>query len=94
MYIISCLVSFLAENIAKQWDFNREQQDTFAAGSQNKCEAAQNNGHFDKEIVPVSVPARKGKCFGPVWVYQNIVYAHRFITNHLVSLYEYECCIS
>lgn len=56
----SC-VSFSAENVAKQWGVSREEQDRFAVQSQNKTEAAQKAGHFDKEIVPVMVPSRKGK---------------------------------
>ncbi len=49
-----------AENIAKKYDFSRELQDTFAADSQQKTEAAQNAGRFDDEIVPVQIPQRKG----------------------------------
>ena len=51
-----------AENVAKQWGISREQQDQFALSSQHKCEKAQQEGCFDKEIVPVSVPSRKGGC--------------------------------
>lgn len=49
-----------AENIAEQFDISREDQDAFAAASQQKAVAAQNAGHFDDEIVPVSIPQRKG----------------------------------
>ncbi|XP_007546795.1 acetyl-CoA acetyltransferase, cytosolic [Poecilia formosa] len=49
-----------AENVAKQWGISREQQDLFAVNSQNKTEAAQKAGHFDQEIVPITVPSRKG----------------------------------
>ncbi|KAK2170201.1 hypothetical protein NP493_1157g00030 [Ridgeia piscesae] len=49
-----------AENIAKQWSLSREDQDEFALQSQLKCEAAQTAGHFDKELVPVTIPNRKG----------------------------------
>lgn len=49
-----------AENVAKKWQVNREDQDKFAVLSQNKTESAQKAGHFDKEIVPVCVPSRKG----------------------------------
>ncbi|XP_064628295.1 acetyl-CoA acetyltransferase, cytosolic-like [Lineus longissimus] len=49
-----------AENVAKKWNISREDQDQFALQSQLRCEAAQNAGHFDQEIVPVSVPSRKG----------------------------------
>ncbi|MFL0804234.1 MAG: acetyl-CoA C-acetyltransferase [Agarilytica sp.] len=48
-----------AENIAKKYDISREEQDEFAALSQQKAEAAQNAGRFDDEIIPVSVPQRK-----------------------------------
>ena len=49
-----------AENVAGQWQLNREEQDRFAAGSQNKAEAAQKEGRFRDEIVPVTVKTRKG----------------------------------
>src|SRR5262249_12687590 len=49
-----------AENVARQWQITREQQDEFAVGSQNKAEAAQKAGRFKDEIVPVTVKARKG----------------------------------
>lgn len=49
-----------AENVAKKWQVTREDQDKLAVLSQNRTESAQKAGHFDKEIVPVSVPSRKG----------------------------------
>jgi acetyl-CoA C-acetyltransferase len=49
-----------AENVARQYGITREQQDEFAAQSQQKAEAAQNAGRFTSEIVPVSIPQRKG----------------------------------
>ncbi|XP_062858367.1 acetyl-CoA acetyltransferase, cytosolic [Trichomycterus rosablanca] len=49
-----------AENVAKQWDVTREAQDHYAVTSQNRTEAAQKAGYFDQEIVPVTVPSRKG----------------------------------
>ena len=49
-----------AENIAKQYGFSRAAQDAFAAGSQQKAEAAIKAGRFVDEIVPVSIPQRKG----------------------------------
>jgi acetyl-CoA C-acetyltransferase len=50
-----------AENVAKQWQITREQQDEFAVASQNKAEAAQKAGKFKDEIVPVTVKHRKGE---------------------------------
>ncbi|MGR8021743.1 acetyl-CoA C-acetyltransferase [Burkholderia cenocepacia] len=50
-----------AENVAKEYGITREEQDAFAALSQNKAEVAQKAGRFDDEIVPVSVPQRKGE---------------------------------
>jgi acetyl-CoA C-acetyltransferase len=50
-----------AENVAKQWQITREQQDAFAAASQNKAEAAQKSGRFSDEIVPVTIRTRKGE---------------------------------
>ena len=49
-----------AENVAKQWQITRAQQDEFAVGSQNKAEAAQKAGKFKDEIVPVTIKTRKG----------------------------------
>ena len=49
-----------AENIAKQYDISRAQQDEFSVASQNKAEAAQKAGAFKDEIVPVMIPQRKG----------------------------------
>ncbi|MCG5073791.1 acetyl-CoA C-acetyltransferase [Paraburkholderia tagetis] len=49
-----------AENVAKEYGITREEQDAFAALSQNKAEAAQKAGRFDAEIVPVQIPQRKG----------------------------------
>jgi len=49
-----------AENVARQWQITRAQQDEFAVASQNKAEAAQKAGRFKDEIVPVTVKNRKG----------------------------------
>jgi acetyl-CoA C-acetyltransferase len=49
-----------AENVAKQWQITREEQDRFAVASQNKAEAARKAGRFKDEIVPVTVKGRKG----------------------------------
>jgi acetyl-CoA C-acetyltransferase len=49
-----------AENVAEKWQVTREQQDEFAAASQQKAEAAIKGGHFTKEIVPVTIASKKG----------------------------------
>jgi acetyl-CoA C-acetyltransferase len=49
-----------AENVAQKWQITREQQDQFAAGSQQKAEAAQKAGKFKDEIVGVKISSRKG----------------------------------
>src|SRR5215213_2433073 len=49
-----------AENVAQKYQITRVEQDTFAAGSQNKAEAAQKSGRFKDEIIPVTVKTRKG----------------------------------
>ena len=49
-----------AENVARQWQITRQQQDAFAVASQNKAEAAQKTGRFKDEITPVTVKTRKG----------------------------------
>ncbi|MDI1871525.1 acetyl-CoA C-acetyltransferase [Staphylococcus aureus] len=50
-----------AENLVEQYGISREEQDTFAVNSQQKVVRAQQNGEFDSEIVPVSIPQRKGE---------------------------------
>lgn len=50
-----------AENIAKRWDISRQEQDAFAANSQQKATQAQATGRFVEEILPVSIPQRKGE---------------------------------
>jgi acetyl-CoA C-acetyltransferase len=50
-----------AENVARQWQITREQQDKFAVASQNKASAAKKEGRFKDEIVPVKVKSRKGE---------------------------------
>ena len=49
-----------AENIANKYQFSRDDQDAFAAASQQKAEKAQAEGVFDDEIVAVEVPQRRG----------------------------------
>jgi len=49
-----------AENVARQYGITREQQDALALASQQKAAAAQEAGRFKDEIVPVSIPQRKG----------------------------------
>jgi acetyl-CoA C-acetyltransferase len=49
-----------AENVAKQFGIDRAAQDALALGSQQKATAAQDAGKFKDEIVPVSIPQRKG----------------------------------
>lgn len=49
-----------AENVAEKWQITREEQDVFAAASQQKAGAAMKAGRFDDEIVPVTIKTRKG----------------------------------
>ncbi len=49
-----------AENVAEEFQISREDQDQFALRSQQRAVAAQKNGRLAKEIVPVSVPQRRG----------------------------------
>jgi acetyl-CoA C-acetyltransferase len=49
-----------AENVAQRWQITRDQQDRFAATSQQRAEAAQKAGRFKDEIVPVKISTRKG----------------------------------
>ncbi|USY54377.1 acetyl-CoA C-acetyltransferase [Bacillus sp. 1780r2a1] len=50
-----------AENLCDKYSITREEQDSFAAASQQKAEAAIESGRFQDEIVPVEVPGRKGQ---------------------------------
>jgi len=49
-----------AENVAKKFGVTREEQDAFAAASQQKAEAAHKAGRFKDEIIPLEIPQRKG----------------------------------
>jgi len=49
-----------AENVARQWQITREEQDKFAVASQNKAEAARKAGKFKDEIAPVTIKGKKG----------------------------------
>lgn len=55
-----CHMGITAENLAEKYNITREEQDKFAAWSQQKTEAAMNEGKFADEIVPVEIPQRKG----------------------------------
>jgi acetyl-CoA C-acetyltransferase len=48
------------ENVAEKHSITREQQDAYALGSHRKASAAWKEGRFDAEVVPVSVPGKKG----------------------------------
>jgi acetyl-CoA C-acetyltransferase len=50
-----------AENVARKWQLTREEQDAFAAASQQKAEAAQKAGKFTDEIAPVTIKTRRGE---------------------------------
>jgi acetyl-CoA C-acetyltransferase len=50
-----------AENVARQWQLTRDDQDAFAVASQNKAEAAQKAGRFKDEIVPFTIVTKKGE---------------------------------
>ncbi len=56
----NCHMGITAENIAAKYAFSRTAQDAFAAQSQQRTETAQKAGVFDEEIVPVTIPQRKG----------------------------------
>src|ERR1700694_5196990 len=49
-----------AENVAKQFEISRREQDEFAAASQQKAEAAQKAGKFKAEIAPIEIVSKKG----------------------------------
>lgn len=49
-----------AENLMAKYSISREEQDEFALASQQKMAAAMGEGRFDEQIVPISIPVRKG----------------------------------
>ena len=49
-----------AENVARQWQISRAEQDAFAVASQNKAEAARKAGKFKDEIAPGTIKGKKG----------------------------------
>ncbi|MGY6215522.1 acetyl-CoA C-acetyltransferase [Methylolobus aquaticus] len=55
-----CHMGITAENIVDRYGISREEQDAFAAASQQKAEAAQLSGVFKDEIAPIEIPQRKG----------------------------------
>ena len=55
------IMGVTAENLAEKYDISSEDQDQLALESQHKAEAAIKDGRFKDEIVPVELPARKGK---------------------------------
>jgi len=62
---LTCPITFVhmgvtAENVAAKYNISREEQDEFAADSQNKTAAAIKSGKFKEEIVAVEIPAKKG----------------------------------
>src|SRR5207248_3768510 len=50
-----------ADNVAGEWKVSREDQDAFALQSHQRAVAAQKHGKYDDEIVPVSIPQKKGE---------------------------------
>jgi acetyl-CoA C-acetyltransferase len=61
LYNVYIPMGLTAENVAEQYGVSREAQDEWAVISQNRAVAAQESGHFDAEIVPVSAPAHKDR---------------------------------
>lgn len=72
-----------AENIAEKYSLTREEQDEFAAWSQQKTEKAIKNGKFNEEIVPVVIPRRKGD---PITFAQDEFPRDRVTTEKLSKL--------
>jgi acetyl-CoA C-acetyltransferase len=59
LYNVYISMGMTAENVADEWKVSREAQDEWALVSQTRAVAAQASGHYDKEMVPVTVPAHK-----------------------------------
>jgi acetyl-CoA C-acetyltransferase len=61
LYDVYISMGLTAENVADRCKVTREQQDEWAAISQNRAVGARDSGHFDAEIIPVTVPAHRDK---------------------------------
>jgi acetyl-CoA C-acetyltransferase len=59
LYNVYIPMGMTAENVAEERKVSREAQDEWALISQTRAVAAQEKGHFDREIIPVTVPAHK-----------------------------------
>jgi acetyl-CoA C-acetyltransferase len=59
LYNVYIPMGLTAENVAERCQVTREQQDQWAVVSQNRAVQARDSGHFDREIVPVTVPAHQ-----------------------------------
>src|SRR5919205_545091 len=59
LYDVYIPMGLTAENVAERCKVSREAQDEWAVISQNRAVDAQESGHFDAEIIPVTVPAHK-----------------------------------
>jgi acetyl-CoA C-acetyltransferase len=59
LYDVYIPMGLTAENVAERCKVSREAQDEWAVVSQNRAVDAQRSGHFDRELVPVTVPAHK-----------------------------------
>jgi acetyl-CoA C-acetyltransferase len=59
LYNVYIPMGMTAENVAEERNVSREAQDEWALISQTRAVAAQESGHFEEEIVPVTVPAHK-----------------------------------
>src|SRR3984957_1716567 len=75
LYDVYIPMGMTAENVAERCHVTREQQDEWAVISQNRAVAARDDGHFDAEIVPVTVPAHAepGPDGQPVEVAETVV---------------------
>ena len=71
-----------AELCAKEYNISREDQDNFAITSYTRAAAAWKSGKFDNEIVPVSVPQRKGD---PIVVSEDEEYKNVFRQNSWIK---------
>jgi acetyl-CoA C-acetyltransferase len=61
LYNVYIPMGLTAENVAEKYSVSREAQDEWAVVSQSRAVAAQESGHFDKEIIPVLAPGHKDK---------------------------------
>ena len=81
------LFIILAENVAKQWNISRKEQDLYSVNSQQNIAKSQREGFFNDEIVPVTVATRKGDSVLMMKLYLLLLQQEKVILFLMMKLY-------